>query len=83
MEEIKVLLPFNILERGLLEDYLNESLQQGKYLTKIQPVAQGINGQSIEIEEFYEGDYEASFELVSTEMIYSYEVLFFQPNDGV
>lgn len=83
MEEIKVLLPFNILERGLLEDYLNESLQQGKYLTKIQPVAQGINGQSIEIEEFYEGDYEASFELISTEMIYSYEVLFFQPNDGV
>ncbi len=50
MEQIKELLPFNILEKDLLEQYLNERLRQGKYLADIQIVNQELDEEPIDKE---------------------------------
>ena len=55
MEQIKELLPFNILEKDLLEQYLNERLRQGKYLADIQIVNQELDEEPIDKEIIIQG----------------------------
>lgn len=81
MEEVKELLPFNILEKDLLEQYLNESLREGKRLVRIKP-PRGKEIKDVEDGKIDLGDYEGYFKQDVEGENHYYEVLFFEPNDG-